>query len=84
VSDEGLIEPTALLVDKLDKEIAGELSKRYARQNRLRVLDRLLDRFESLNLRDAQASPSHRERLQRRPSLRTARLRSRHHHRHRR
>lgn len=52
-----MIERTALLVDQLDQENAQELEKRYARQTRLRLLDSLLDRFEALNLHDAQAAP---------------------------
>lgn len=55
--EEGVIERTALLVDQLDKENQRELDRRYARQSRLRHLDELLDRFESLNLRGVERPP---------------------------
>jgi hypothetical protein len=56
-NEEGAIERTALLVDQLSKENQRELERRYARQNRLRYLDELLDHFESLNLRGIEHPP---------------------------
>ena len=57
MSDEGVIERTALLVDQLQRENARELEQRYARQNRLRYLDELLERLESLNTRGVKDAP---------------------------
>jgi hypothetical protein len=55
--EEGVIERTALLVDQLGKENQRELERRYARRNRLRYLDQLLARFESLNMRGVEHPP---------------------------
>ena len=57
MSEEGPIEHAALLVDQLSKENARVLEQRYARQTRVRQLDELLERFETLNVRGARKAP---------------------------
>lgn len=47
-----MIDKTALLIDRLAEYQHREHERRYARRNRLRRLDGLLDRFELLNMRD--------------------------------
>ena len=52
-----MIERTALLVDRLQQDDERALERRYARRNRLRLLDDMLDRFERLNASDVTSTP---------------------------
>lgn len=52
-----MIDRTILLIDRLSEYHEREHVRRYARRNRLRRLDGLLEQFEELNLRDVEEAP---------------------------
>jgi hypothetical protein len=53
-----MIDRTSLQIQRLDEHHEREREQRYARRNRLRYIDDLLDRFEALNLADIADAPS--------------------------
>src|SRR5438445_308761 len=52
-----MIEETCLVIGELEERNATELKVRYARRNKIRHIDELLNEFEMLNLADEPEIP---------------------------
>lgn len=53
-----MIEETCLKIDELEERWFAERESRYARRNKIRYIDDLLNEFELLNLADEAVIPS--------------------------
>ena len=52
-----MIEETCRVIDELEQHYEAERVARYARRNRIRYIDELLDEFEMLNLAEESVIP---------------------------
>ena len=52
-----MIEQTCVTISELQVRARAERGARYARRNKIRAIDRLIDEFEMLNLADEVAVP---------------------------
>lgn len=53
-----MIQETCVRIDQLQDFWEAELASRYARRNKIRQIDELLEQFELLNLADEQMIPA--------------------------